>query len=117
MRSKIHRFGSFERPFPSTIKVLGKAQIQLDGVQIQVGFAQIRQHCREVAPGVREMAGGHLARFWHWLLGDCPWPVAQADHAAFEQTRLKFGTEGCSNVHRRRVGLPEPATGGTPKAS
>jgi hypothetical protein len=39
MRSKIHRFGSFERPLPSTIKALGKAQIQLDGVQIQVGFA------------------------------------------------------------------------------
>jgi hypothetical protein len=39
MRSKIHRFGSFERPFPSTINALGKAQIQLDGAQIQLGFA------------------------------------------------------------------------------
>jgi hypothetical protein len=43
MRSKIHRFGSFERPFPSTIKALGKAQIQLDGAQIQLGFARTRE--------------------------------------------------------------------------
>jgi hypothetical protein len=62
MRSKTHRFGSFQRPFPSTIKALGKAQIQLDGVQIQLGFA--KQICIHFLLGSHKVSCAKLPRCW-----------------------------------------------------
>jgi hypothetical protein len=53
---------SFERPFPSTIKALGKAQIQVDGVQIQLGFA--KQICIPLPLGSHKVSYAKLPSCW-----------------------------------------------------